>query len=165
MILSNYYTIYTDGTCSGNPGPGGYGIVIFNRYKIRKELSGGFRKTTNNRMELLASIIALEFLSEESKKILFYSDSKYVVDAVEKKWCFKWQEEGFKNKKNEDLWNRFLKIYMKYHIQFEWIKGHNGNFENERCDELAKAAIQKSYLPPDEWYERYTNFNNDYKKI
>ena len=131
--------IYTDGACSGNPGPGGYGIVM--RYgALRKEFSKGFRKTTNNRMELLAVIDGLKKLKKDNLNVLVVSDSKYVVDAVQKGWLFSWQKKGFKGKKNPDLWKEFLDVYSKQNVKFQWVKGHAGHPENEKCDELAVAA-------------------------
>lgn len=145
-------TIYTDGSAIGNPGPGGYGIVLMSG-KHRKELSAGFRKTTNNRMELLAVIVALETLKFEGSNVDIYTDSRYVADAVEKGWVFNWEKKGFKKKKNKDLWLRFLKIYRKHNVSFHWVKAHNNNKENERCDKLAKEASEKDDLPIDEVYE------------
>jgi ribonuclease HI len=152
-------TVYTDGSALGNPGPGGYGIVLM-AGKHRKELSGGFRKTTNNRMELLAVIIALETLKNPGSQVVIYSDSSYVVDAVEKGWVFNWVKKGFKNKKNPDLWRRFLEIYPKHKVQLKWVKGHAGIPENERCDRLAVEAAQQSNLPPDEAYEKSVQNDN-----
>lgn len=133
--------IFTDGASSGNPGPGGYGVVLKsgNHYK---ELYAGYRKTTNNRMELLAVIVGLEALKKPGQQVTIYSDSKYVVDAVEKKWVFGWLKKGFEGKKNKDLWLRFLTIYKLHHVRFVWIKGHAGHLENERCDELAVMAAK-----------------------
>lgn len=144
--------IYTDGASRGNPGPGGYGVVLMSG-KHRKELSGGFRKTTNNRMELLAVIIGLEALKNLGSDVTIYSDSKYVVDAVNKKWVFGWEKTGFKNKKNPDLWARFLQIYRKHRVELEWVKGHANNRENEKCDELAVNAALGSDLLADTGYE------------
>ena len=144
--------IYTDGAAKGNPGPGGYGAVLLSG-KHRKELSEGFRLTTNNRMELLSVIIALETLKKPGLTVKVYSDSKYVVDAVEKGWVFKWQKTGFKGKKNVDLWMRFLKIYPKHKVTFQWVKGHANIPENERCDQLAVAAAEGSDLLVDTGYE------------
>jgi len=144
--------IYTDGAAQGNPGPGGYGAVLkYNQH--RKELSEGFRKTTNNRMELLAVIKALESLKHNRHDVTIYSDSKYVVDAVEKGWLESWVKTGFKKKKNVDLWKRFLPLYKQYNIKFKWVKGHAGNPENERCDQLAVAAANSFQLKVDEGYE------------
>jgi len=131
--------IHTDGACSGNPGPGGYGIVM--KYgKHQKELSQGFYYTTNNRMELLAVIIALEEIKNQRLPILVITDSKYVMNAVEKRWLFEWEKKNFKGKKNADLWKRFIKIYARLQVKFSWVKGHAGNPMNERCDKLAVSA-------------------------
>jgi len=134
--------LFTDGASSGNPGPGGYGTIL-RAGPHYKELSGGFRKTTNNRMELLAVIIGLEALKKPGQEVLVYSDSKYVVDAVEKNWVFGWLQKGFAGKKNKDLWLRFLQVYKLHKVKFKWIKGHAGHPENERCDRLAVAAYQQ----------------------
>ena len=144
--------IYTDGAAKGNPGNGGYGIVMMSGGH-RKELSQGFKLTTNNRMELLAVIIALEEIKKENSEIILYSDSKYVVDAVVKNWVFGWEKKNFNKKKNPDLWIRFLKIYRKHKVSFVWIKGHANNKENERCDILAVEAAESSNLQIDTWYE------------
>ena len=144
--------IYTDGAAKGNPGNGGYGIVMMSGGH-RKELSQGFKLTTNNRMELLAVIIALEEIKKENSEIKLYSDSKYVVDAVGKNWVFGWEKKNFNKKKNPDLWIRFLKIYRKHKVSFVWIKGHADNKENERCDVLAVEAAESSNLQIDTWYE------------
>ena len=144
--------IYTDGAAKGNPGSGGYGIVMMSGGH-RKELSQGFKLTTNNRMELLAVIIALEEIKKENSEIILYSDSKYVVDAVVKNWVFGWEKKNFNKKKNPDLWIRFLKIYRKHKVSFVWIKGHADNKENERCDVLAVEAAESSNLQIDTWYE------------
>ena len=144
--------IYTDGAAKGNPGNGGYGIVMMSGGH-RKELSQGFKLTTNNRMELLAVIIALEEIKKENSEIILYSDSKYVVDAVVKNWVFGWEKKNFNKKKNPDLWIRFLKIYRKHKVSFVWIKGHADNKENERCDILAVEAAESSNLQIDTWYE------------
>ncbi|MEE4198028.1 MAG: ribonuclease HI [Bacteroidales bacterium] len=149
-------TIYTDGAARGNPGPGGYGIVLLSG-QHRKELAEGFRKTTNNRMELLAVIVALEQLKQEHCKVDIYTDSKYVADAVEKGWLFDWERKQFKKKKNPDLWIRFLKIFRKHQVTFHWVKGHANNKENERCDQLAVQASYKSQLLTDEAYEKDEN--------
>ncbi|MBR9859462.1 ribonuclease HI [bacterium] len=150
--------IYTDGSSLGNPGPGGYAVVM--KYKnLVKELSGGFKKTTNNRMELLAVIEAMKALNAqaEDKEIIIYTDSKYVRDAIEKGWVFKWVKTGFKEKANPDLWRKFLMIYPKYNLKFEWVKGHSGVPENERCDKLAKAAAKGKDLPEDVGFETKSN--------
>ena len=144
--------IYTDGAAKGNPGNGGFGIVLISG-KHRKEISEGFRLTTNNRMELLAVIIGLESLKSNEVSVTVYSDSKYVVDAVNKKWVFRWEKKNFNKKKNADLWIRFLKIFKKHNVIFIWIKGHSENIENERCDYLAVSAAEKSSLKVDSWYE------------
>jgi ribonuclease HI len=145
-------TIYTDGAAKGNPGPGGYGVVLKYRHH-RKELAEGFRLTTNNRMELLAVIRGLQELKVRDIPVTIYSDSKYVVDSVEKGWLWGWQKSGFKNKKNPDLWRQFIPLYVRFKPKFIWVKGHNGNIENERCDQLAVAAAESSNLPVDEGYE------------
>lgn len=150
--MSGEIIIYTDGASRGNPGPGGYGAVLM-AGKHRKELSEGFRKTTNNRMELLGVIVALEALKKEKSNVTIYSDSKYVVDAVEKKWVFGWLKKGFKDKKNPDLWRRFLEIYKKHNVKFIWVKGHADNIYNERCDTLAVEAATGSNLKADTGYE------------
>ena len=144
--------IYTDGAAKGNPGNGGFGIVLISG-KHRKEISEGFRLTTNNRMELLAVIIGLESLKSNKESVTVYSDSKYVVDAVNKKWVFGWEKKNFNKKKNPDLWIRFLKIFKKHNVIFIWIKGHSENIENERCDYLAVSAAEESSLKVDSWYE------------
>lgn len=145
-------TIYTDGASRGNPGPGGYGTVLL-AGPYRKELSEGFRKTTNNRMELLAVIKGLETLKKEGSEVLVISDSKYVVDAVTKGWIWGWMKKGFKGKKNEDLWRRFIEAYKKHKVDFRWVKGHAGNVENERCDQLAVQAAEMAGLAADQGYE------------
>ena len=145
-------TLFTDGAAKGNPGKGGYGLVLLSG-SHRKELSEGYRLTTNNRMELLSVIIGLETLKKEKTIVTVYSDSKYVVDAVEKKWVFIWEKKNFGKKKNPDLWIRFLKIYRKHVVSFVWIKGHADNKENERCDVLAVRAAEGSRLKIDVWYE------------
>ena len=146
-------TIYTDGSAKGNPGRGGYGIVLLSG-KHRKELSAGFRLTTNNRMELLAVIVALEALKKHDQDVVIHSDSKYVVEAVEKGWVFGWEKKGFKKKKNVDLWQRFLSIYHKQTVKFVWVKGHACNMENERCDHLAVKAAESADLLVDDGYEK-----------
>lgn len=144
-------TIYTDGASSGNPGPGGYGVVLISgRHRLEK--SEGFRLTTNNRMELMAVITGLEALKIAGSKVVIYTDSKYVADAVEKGWVFQWESKAFKKKKNPDLWMRFLNIYREHKVRFVWIKGHANNPENERCDRLAVEASQKSNLNEDTGY-------------
>jgi ribonuclease HI len=147
-----HITIHTDGAARGNPGPGGYGVVM-QAAGHRKELSGGFRLTTNNRMELLAVIVALETLKIPGSQVTVFTDSKYVADAVEKGWVKTWEAKKFKDKKNPDLWIRFLVIYRQHRVTFKWIKGHANHPENERCDELAVAASLGTNLPPDTVYE------------
>jgi len=155
---SKTINIYTDGSSRGNPGPGGYGIVMEqNATKYFKEFSEGYRMTTNNRMELLAVIEALKKLKRERLKVAIYTDSKYVSDAVEKKWVFAWEKKNFKKKKNADLWSEFLKIYPKHTIKFIWIKGHNNHPQNERCDYLAVTASKKKELLTDKGYEENNN--------
>jgi ribonuclease HI len=145
--------IFTDGAARGNPGPGGYGVVLI-AGKHYKELAEGFRKTTNNRMELLAVIKALEAMKVEGIQITIHTDSKYVCDAVTKGWVFNWQRTNFKDKKNADLWTQFLRLYPKNKITFKWVKGHAGHKENERCDVLATtAADNKATLLIDEGFE------------
>jgi ribonuclease HI len=145
-------TIYTDGASRGNPGPGGYGVVMIYG-SLRKELSEGFRLTTNNRMELMSVIVGLEALKKEGTPVTIYSDSKYVVDAVEQKWVFGWEKKYFKDKKNQDLWIRFLRVFRKHKVKFVWVKGHASNRENNRCDELAVAAALGGNLKIDSGYE------------
>lgn len=135
--------VFTDGAARGNPGPGGYGVVLI-AGKHYKELSEGFRKTTNNRMELLAVIKALEAMKAEGLQIIVYTDSKYVCEAVEKGWVFNWQRTNFKGKKNADLWTQFLRLYPKHTLKFQWVKGHAGHKENERCDVLATTAADNA---------------------
>lgn len=156
MTQTKYVVIYTDGACFDNPGTGGYGIVLIHGSR-RKELSGGYRRTTNNRMELLAAIEALAALKQPCRVTLL-SDSKYVVDAIEKGWAEKWQANGWKRNKrdraeNPDLWARLLTLCKEHDVTFRWVKGHANDPENERCDELAKAAARQPDLPADEGYE------------
>lgn len=151
-MYDNQITIYTDGSSRGNPGPGGYGAILMWKGH-RKELSAGFRLTTNNRMELMAMIAALEAVKKDGQQITVYSDSKYVVDAIEKKWVFGWVKKGFKDKKNKDLWLRFLDLFKKHHIRFIWVKGHADNPFNNRCDELATRAADGKDLLPDTAFE------------
>jgi ribonuclease HI len=149
--MANEITIYTDGASSGNPGPGGYGVVlIYGKHRLEK--SEGFRLTTNNRMELMAVIAGLEALKIPGTRAVVYTDSKYVADSVEKGWVFQWESKAFKKKKNPDLWIRFLKIYRKHHVRFVWIKGHSDNTENEICDRLAVEASLKTELSEDAGY-------------
>ena len=147
-----HITIYSDGSSMGNPGPGGYGVVLI-AGPHRKELSQGYRLTTNNRMELLAVIVGLEALKIPQSVVTIYTDSQYVVNSVEKKWVIGWEKKDFKGKKNADLWQRFLKIYRCHTVTFKWIKGHAGNQENERCDRLAVAAAQGLHLLDDVGYD------------
>lgn len=152
--------LYTDGSSLGNPGPGGYGVVLeWVGMSYVKEFSAGFSRTTNNRMELLAVIIGLELIKKPQMEVMVYSDSKYVVDAVEKKWVFDWEKKQFKGKKNIDLWKRFLKVNKKHKIHFQWIKGHNQHPQNERCDQLAVNAARGKNLPSDEIFEQSEKTN------
>ncbi len=146
--------IYTDGACSGNPGPGAYAVIMkFNdREKI---LTEGFRKTTNNRMELLSVIVALEKITTDKYPVEIYSDSKYVIDSITKGWVFNWVKTNFKGKKNEDLWKRFLEVENKFDITYHWVKGHNGHPENERCDQIAVDSIKNQSLGIDKIYENF----------
>lgn len=146
--------IYTDGAAKGNPGPGGYGVVMeLVGQSYRKEFYEGFRLTTNNRMELLAVIVGLEKLKTPGTSVLVISDSKYVVDSVSKGWVFGWEKKGYKDKKNPDLWKRFLVIYRQHKVDFKWIKGHNNHPQNERCDQLAVMASAQPQLNIDAYYE------------
>lgn len=152
--------IYTDGAAKGNPGNGGYGVVMeLVGTPHKKEFYEGFRYTTNNRMELLAVIVALEKLKNPNMSVLVTSDSKYVIDSVEKKWVFGWEKKSFVGKKNPDLWKRFLKIYRQHQVDFKWVKGHNSHPQNERCDQLAVFAAESNNLNVDVFYE------NDGKKL
>ncbi len=153
--MTKKINIYTDGSSIGNPGPGGYGIImILENATYQKELSQGFKFTTNNRMELLAVIIALESIKIKDSTVEVFTDSKYVSDAVDKQWVFKWEKTEFKKKKNTDLWKRFLLIYRKHNVTFTWIKGHNKHPENERCDYMANSAAKSSNLINDIYYEK-----------
>jgi ribonuclease HI len=144
--------IYTDGAAQGNPGPGGYGVIM--RYgNYEKELSEGFRLTTNNRMELLAVIKGLETIKKEGIPVTIYSDSQYVVKAVEEGWLWNWEKKNFKDKANVDLWKRFIPLYKKYKPKFIWVRGHAGHVENERCDRLAVAAANLPVLQVDWEFE------------
>jgi len=149
-------SLYTDGAARGNPGPGGYGLVLLSG-KLRKELSCGYKLTTNNRMELLAVIVGLEALKIENSQVMVYTDSKYVADAVEKGWLFGWEKKGFRKKKNSDLWRRFLMIYRKHRVKFTWVKGHANIPENERCDQLAVEASLAGNLKEDTGYRPEEN--------
>lgn len=149
-------TMYTDGAAKGNPGPGGYGTIL--RYGDKeKELSDGFRMTTNNRMELLAVIIGLEAIKKPGWKVLVVSDSKYVVDSVTKGWLKGWVTKDFKGKKNRDLWERYLKAAASHDVRFKWVKGHAGHPENERCDQLAVEAAERKNLKVDAAFENGMN--------
>ena len=155
-------TIYTDGACLGNPGPGGYGVVLLYD-SVRKELSGGFRRTTNNRMEILAAIMGLEALKEPCRATV-YSDSQYVVNAIELGWARKWQANSWRRGTKEpalnpDLWQRLLDLCSRHEVKFVWVRGHAGNLENERADRLAVAAAMQPDLPPDEVYEATQSAN------
>ncbi len=145
-------TIYTDGSALGNPGKGGYGVVLISG-PHRKELSQGYRLTTNNRMELMAVCVALEALKIEGSEVTIYSDSKYVVDAVSQGWVFGWEKKRFSGKKNPDLWIRFLRIYRRHRVRFVWVKGHAETVENNRCDQLAVAAANSTSLLEDTGYQ------------
>jgi ribonuclease HI len=148
-------TIYTDGACLGNPGPGGYGVVLL--YKgHRKELSGGYRETTNNRMEIMAAIVGLKALKEKCEATL-YSDSEYLVKAMTKGWVKRWRKNNWRRNRKEkalnpDLWEQLLQLYEYHQVEFKWVKGHAKSAENNRCDELALEAAQQSNLPVDEGY-------------
>lgn len=147
--------IYTDGAAKGNPGRGGYGVVMeWVGKPYRKEFYEGFRHTTNNRMELLGVIVGLEKLKNPNMNVLVVSDSKYVVDSVLKKWVLSWEKKGFVDRKNSDLWKRFLVVYRKHTVDFKWIKGHNNHSQNERCDELAVMASMQKELSVDAFYEK-----------
>ncbi len=146
--------IYTDGACSGNPGNGGYGLVMeWVGKPYKKEFSEGFLKTTNNRMELLAVIVALENLKFNNLDITVYSDSKYVTDAINKDWIAKWKRRRYSNVKNTDLWRRFVKLYDRHKPKMIWIKGHNNHLQNERCDQLAVTASKRKKLLIDSGFE------------
>lgn len=145
-MSNNLVTIYTDGSSRGNPGPGGYGVILMWK-DHRKEMSAGYRLTTNNRMELMGVITALDALKKEGQEVVIYTDSQYIVNAIEKKWVFGWVKKNFKDKKNKDLWLRLLEHYKKHTVRFIWVKGHADNPFNNRCDELAtQAADGKSLL-------------------
>lgn len=145
--------IYTDGAAQGNPGPGGYGVIL--KYKdYVKELAEGFRLTTNNRMELLAVITGLEAIKKEGIPVSIYSDSQYVVKAIEEGWIWSWEKKNFAKKKNADLWRRYIPLHKKYKPKFHWVRGHAGHVENERCDYLAVKAATSPGLLVDEAYER-----------
>ncbi len=157
MNSAKHVTLYTDGGCINNPGPGGYGVVLlFN--SNRKELCGGFRYTTNNRMEIYAAIAGLTALKEPCRVTVF-SDSQYLVHAIQKGWALRWRDNGWRRNKKEkainpDLWEKLLALCEIHSVEFKWVRGHAGESENERCDQLAKAAAAGSDLPVDENYER-----------
>lgn len=144
--------MYTDGAAKGNPGPGGYGTVLLHK-DLRKELSEGYRMTTNNRMELLAVIKGLLALKRPGVQVDVYSDSQYVVNSVEKGWLAGWVKKGFKGKKNQDLWQEYLKAAAAHKVKFHWVKGHAGNKENERCDQLAVQSAEAPQLLVDRGFE------------
>ncbi len=150
--LHGMIQIFTDGASSGNPGPGGYGVILRSGQHY-KELSAGFRLTTNNRMELMAVCVGLEALKSLNQTVTIFSDSKYVIDSVEKKWVFGWLKKGFEGKKNKDLWLRFLTVYKVHQVKFVWVKGHAGHPENERCDQLAVLAGKSKDLLIDTVFE------------
>ena len=156
-LAAGRVVIYTDGACSGNPGPGGYGVVLlFN--SARKELSGGYRLTTNNRMELMACIAGLKALKTRCK-VTLYSDSRYVVDAMVKGWARRWRAKGWmRNSKekalNPDLWAELLSLSEQHEVNFVWVRGHAGAAENERCDQLSVAAAANPARQIDPYFER-----------
>jgi ribonuclease HI len=153
--LTHEVHIYSDGSAKGNPGPGGYGVVMeWVGKPYKKEFYEGFRHTTNNRMELLGVIVGLEKLKNENTSVLVVSDSKYVIDSVVKKWVFGWEKKGFVGKKNPDLWARFLKIYRHHEVEFKWVKGHNNHPQNERCDVLAVMGSNSKQQSVDAFYEK-----------
>jgi ribonuclease HI len=144
--------LFTDGAAQGNPGPGGYGAILkFGGHS--KELSQGYRLTTNNRMELMAVIAGLGAIKKLGIPVTIYSDSKYVVEAVKQGWIWGWEKKDFKNKANQDLWKRYIVLHKKYTPEFVWVRGHAGHVENERCDQLAVSAAQGYDLLVDEGYE------------
>jgi ribonuclease HI len=153
-------TIYTDGAAKGNPGPGGFGAILISG-KHRKEISEGYKLTTNNRMELLSVIRALEALKNPGQQVTIYSDSQYVVYAVEKGWVFGWEKTNFKKKKNADLWHRFLRVFRKHKVKFVWVRGHADNALNNACDRLAVAAAEGFNLLNDEGYTSDVNADFD----
>lgn len=152
MMADQELVIYTDGAARRNPGPGGYGAVL-KWGNAEKEISGGFKRTTNNRMEIFAVIAALESLKKTGLKIVIYSDSQYVVKAWQEGWLKKWIATNFKDKKNEDLWKRFYDLSQQHRLRFQWVKGHASNVHNNRCDALATEAADRGNLPPDTGYE------------
>ena len=156
MSTARVIDVYTDGACLGNPGPGGYGVVLLHGDQ-RKELSGGFRRTTNNRMEILASIVGLEALKERCR-VKVHSDSEILVKGIEEGWAKRWRANGWMRNKREkalntDLWSRLLPLCDKHDVKFAWVKGHAGHPENERCDQLATEAAKQPGLPTDTEYE------------
>jgi len=155
-------TIYTDGACIGNPGPGGYGVVLLHG-KHRKELSGGFRLTTNNRMEMMAAIVALRTLKKKCA-VKLTSDSQYLVNTMKQGWAEGWRKNGWKRNKKEkalnpDLWEQLLDLCDRHEVKFFWVRGHSGNRENERCDRLSVQAAKQKDLPPDTEYENARSRN------
>ena len=151
-------TIYTDGSSRGNPGPGGFGIVLMSG-QYRNDVACGFRRTTNNRMELLGVITALEMLKIPNSNVTVYTDSKYVADAINQKWLYGWIQKGFNKVKNPDLWSRFVRIYKQHNVKFVWVKGHADNPYNNRCDQLAVAAATGTNLLVDDYFEASENNN------
>jgi len=156
-------TIYTDGACSGNPGPGGYGVLVADGEK-RHELSAGFRRTTNNRMEMMAAIAGLKAL-KPGCRVTVYTDSQYVAQGITQGWAVRWRANNWQRNKKEkavniDLWTVLLDLCDLHEIRFEWVKGHAGHPENERCDQLAVSASQAKDLPADEVYERLSSTAN-----
>ncbi len=150
--MTDKICLYTDGAAKGNPGPGGYGIVL--QYKGNtKEFFRGFRHTTNNRMELLAVIDGLKQLKTKSIPVAIFSDSKYVIDAISKGWIYNWQKKNFKDKANKDLWLEYISICKDFQIELNWVKGHAGHPQNERCDELAVFGSNLKEQEVDVWYE------------
>ena len=150
--MKSRIVIYTDGSSKGNPGPGGYGIIMVSGPHM-KEFSQGFRKTTNNRMELMAVIVALKQIKSPGHEVVIYSDSKYVVDAIEKNWIKGWVKKAWKDVKNPDLWKEYLKVAENHSVRFVWVRGHNGHPMNERCDVLAVEAAMGRGLLIDTGYE------------
>jgi ribonuclease HI len=150
-LMIKKINIYTDGAAKGNPGPGGLGVVMIYG-TLRKEISEGYRLTTNNRMELLAVIRGLEAIRRDNSEVIVYTDSKYVSEAINQGWLIGWEKKNFRNKKNPDLWRMFLPLYRKHRVEFQWLKGHAGNLENNRCDELAVMASKGKNLPEDSGY-------------
>ncbi len=150
---STEVTIYTDGACLGNPGPGGYGVIIITDGKPNKELTGGFRHTTNNRMELMAAIAGLQTLQEPAR-VYLHSDSQYVVNGINLGWARSWRLKNYKGKKNPDLWDQLLNLCKRHQVTFYWVRGHDGQPENERCDQLSGQAARGRNLPADTFYEQ-----------